>query len=60
MSELFIEIRCEELPARMIDGAQAALAAGVVKLLKGIEHGAVSTWSTPRRIAVAVADVASG
>lgn len=60
MSELFIEIRCEELPARMIDGAQQALAAGVVKLLKGIGHGAVTTWSTPRRLAVSVADVAPG
>ena len=59
-SELFIEIRCEELPARMIARAQRDLAANVVKLLKGIEHGAVSTWSTPRRLAVAVADVASG
>ena len=60
MSELFIEIRCEELPARMIDGAQKSLAAGVVKLLKGIDHGAVTTWSTPRRLAVAIADVSEG
>ncbi|MFT5684964.1 MAG: glycyl-tRNA synthetase beta chain [Myxococcota bacterium] len=59
-AELFIEIRCEELPARMIAGAERALAAGVVKLLKGIKHGAVTTWSTPRRLAVAVADVAEG
>jgi glycyl-tRNA synthetase beta chain len=58
-AELFIEIRCEELPAQMIAGAERALAEGVVRLLKGITHGAVTSWSTPRRLAVAVADVAA-
>ncbi len=60
MSELFVAIRCEELPARFIDRAAADLAAGLTKLLKGIEHGEVRTWSTPRRLAVAISGVAEG
>ena len=59
-AELFIEIRCEELPARFVAHTAERLAAGVVKLLKGVEHGAVRTWATPRRVAVAIADVADG
>jgi glycyl-tRNA synthetase beta chain len=58
--ELFIEVRCEELPARFIDGATRDLSARIIALLKGVSHGAVTTWSTPRRLAVAVADVAPG
>ena len=58
MSELFVEVRCEELPARFIDTTRAALAAALTELLKGVAHGAVRSWSTPRRLAVAIADVA--
>ncbi len=60
MSELFIEIRCEELPARYVDHAVQGLRAGLLKALKGIAYGAVRTWATPRRIAVAIADVPEG
>ena len=56
-AELFIEIRCEELPARYAGPAEAALGKAVTGLLKGFEHGEVRTWVTPRRLAVAVADV---
>jgi len=56
-AELFIEIRCEELPARFAPPAEVALGKAVDGLLKGIEHGEVRTWVTPRRLAVAVADV---
>ena len=58
--ELFIEIRCEELPARFVERAISGLEKAVKGLLKGIEHGALTTWATPRRIAVSVADVAEG
>lgn len=58
MSELFLEIRCEELPARFLEPARTALDAGVRNLLKGIHHGGVHTWATPRRLAVSVFDVA--
>ena len=56
-AELFIEIRCEELPARFARPAEQALSKAVIGLLKGIEHGQVRSWVTPRRLAVAVADV---
>ena len=59
-AELFIEIRCEELPARFVAPTAATLARRIEGLLKGIEHGAVRTWATPRRLAVAIADVAAG
>lgn len=58
-AELFVELRCEELPARMVGPAIEGLAAGLVALLEGVPHGAVRTWATPRRLAVAIADVAS-
>ncbi len=57
-AELFIEIRCEELPARFARPAEVALSKAVTGLLKGIEHGEVCSWVTPRRLAVAVAEVA--
>jgi len=58
-AELFIEVRCEELPARFAEPARKGLVAVVTKLLKGIEHGEVRSWGTPRRIAVAISDVAT-
>jgi glycyl-tRNA synthetase beta chain len=58
MSQLFIEVQCEELPAGVLRGAVDALTKGVIDLLDGIEHGAVRTWCTPRRLAVTVDDVA--
>jgi glycyl-tRNA synthetase beta chain len=58
VSELFIEIGTEELPARFVGPALEGLAAVADKLLAGIPHGAIRTFGTPRRIAVAVADVA--
>ena len=60
MSELFIAIRTEELPARFVVPAAEGLARNVVKLLKGIAHGEVRTWAGPRRVAVCIADVATG
>jgi glycyl-tRNA synthetase beta chain len=57
MSDLFIEIRCEELPARFVATAEAGLRDAVLSLLKGLELGAVRTWSTPRRVAVEVLGV---
>ena len=56
--ELLIEGRWEELPASTIQPALAGLRDGVLGLLKGVPHGEVSLFSTPRRLAVAIADVA--
>jgi glycyl-tRNA synthetase len=57
--EVFVELVCEELPARFVGSAITALREGVVGLLQGVPHGAVQTWATPRRLAVAIADVAA-
>ena len=58
-AELFIALRCEELPARYVRTAVKGLEKGVRSLLKGIEHGEVRAWASPRRIAVAVSGVAA-
>ncbi len=55
--QLFVEVLCEELPAGMIEPALKGLESGLVGLLKGVEHGAIRTWATPRRLAVAIEDV---
>ncbi|MCO4743445.1 MAG: glycine--tRNA ligase subunit beta [Proteobacteria bacterium] len=60
MSELFIELLCEELPPSFVRPALKALADGVVGLLEGVPHGEIKTWATPRRLAVAIQDVAPG
>lgn len=57
MSELFVEVGTEELPAGSVLSAVQALAAGLVKLLGPIRHGQVRTFATPRRLAVAIANV---
>ena len=58
-AELFVVVGCEELPARLIEPALSQLKKNVLGLLKNIKHGEVQTWSTPRRIAVAVSDLES-
>jgi glycyl-tRNA synthetase beta chain len=62
MAEFLFEIGLEEIPARMIAGAQAELERRVVDLLlreRLVAGGAVSkSFATPRRLAVWVAEVA--
>ncbi len=60
MPDLLVEVRFEELPVSYIRGAATALEKGVVGLLVGVSHGDTRVFSTPRRIAVAVADVELG
>lgn len=61
-SEFLLEIGLEEIPARMIAAAQAELARRVVALLERerlIPAGTdARSYSTPRRLAVSIADVA--
>jgi glycyl-tRNA synthetase beta chain len=56
MSDFLLEIGLEEVPARMIAGAEAELGKRVGELLKRErllgEGGKVTTYSTPRRLAV--------
>ena len=62
MAKFLFEIGLEEVPARMIAGAQAELQKRVVSLLERerlIVAGAISkSFSTPRRLAVWIGDVA--
>jgi glycyl-tRNA synthetase beta chain len=62
MADFLFEIGLEEVPARMISGAQAELEQRVVKMLERerlVRSGAVSkSFATPRRLAVWVKDVA--
>ena len=54
MSDFLLELRCEEIPARMQKGARADLE----KLLRaelsaaGVAPEAITVWSTPRRLAL--------
>jgi glycyl-tRNA synthetase beta chain len=62
MAEFLLEIGLEEIPARMIAGAEAELGRRVTELVTR-EHlldgeGAVTTYSTPRRLAVHVTGLA--
>jgi glycyl-tRNA synthetase beta chain len=63
MSEFLFEIGLEEIPARMIAGAQAELQKRVVGMLERerlVGGGVVSrSYSTPRRLAVVVEGVAA-
>jgi glycyl-tRNA synthetase beta chain len=61
MSDFLLEIGLEEVPARMIAGAEAELGKRVTDLLTRERllgaNGKVTTYSTPRRLAVLVEDV---
>ncbi len=59
MSDFILELRCEEIPAWMQAGARRDLE----KLFRehmaatGVTHGAVTVWSTPRRLALIARDL---
>jgi glycyl-tRNA synthetase beta chain len=61
MSDFLLEIGLEEIPARMIAGAEAELGKRVTALITRERligaNGRVATYSTPRRLAVLVEDV---
>jgi len=55
MPDFLLEIGCEEIPARMLSGAQNDLQFAIAKLLadqKLSEGSEVTSYSTPRRLAV--------
>ncbi|MCH8863618.1 MAG: glycine--tRNA ligase subunit beta [Proteobacteria bacterium] len=56
MAELLLELLSEEIPARMQRGAEEALARLLAKALEGagLEHEAIETFSTPRRLVARV------
>ena len=65
MPDLLIEIGCEEIPARMLDTAREEFAKRVTDLLERERltvqraEAAVSSFSTPRRLAVWARHVSS-
>src|SRR5215470_13643330 len=57
MPDFLLEIGCEEIPARMIEGASRELRERVGKLLERERlspGGAITSFDTPRRLAVIV------
>ncbi len=60
MAELLLEIGCEELPAGYIAPAVRALGEGVLELLADLHVPAtgLTTYETPRRLTIALAEVA--
>jgi glycyl-tRNA synthetase beta chain len=59
MSDFLLELRCEEIPARMQAGARADLEKLLRKALSeaGVALGEVTVWSTPRRLALIARDL---
>src|SRR5688500_17225086 len=54
MTDFLLELRCEEIPARMQAGARSDLEKLLRKELgeAGVAVGEVTVWSTPRRLAL--------
>ncbi|VWX51516.1 glycine--tRNA ligase subunit beta [Novosphingobium sp. 9U] len=59
MTDFLLELRSEEIPARMQAGARADLETLFRKELAaaGVEPGAITVWSTPRRLALIARDL---
>ena len=60
MASLLFECFCEEMPARMQDGAREQLQMRLTKALQAhnVLHGEIKTFSSPRHLAIMVADIA--
>ena len=59
MSDFLLELRCEEIPARMQAGARAELEKLFRKEMAeaGVATDAITVWSTPRRLALIAHDL---
>ncbi|MDE2562537.1 MAG: glycine--tRNA ligase subunit beta [Sphingomonadales bacterium] len=59
MSDFLLELRCEEIPARMQAGARADLEKLFRKEMDaaGVACGEITVWSTPRRLALIARDL---
>ncbi|WP_295531011.1 glycine--tRNA ligase subunit beta, partial [Novosphingobium sp. Chol11] len=58
-ADFLLELRCEEIPARMQAGARADLEKLFRRELDGagLKPGAITVWSTPRRLALIAKDL---
>ncbi|MFL6304829.1 MAG: glycine--tRNA ligase subunit beta [Candidatus Sulfotelmatobacter sp.] len=61
MPDFLLEIGCEEIPARMIDAASQDLSerVGALLLRERLGGGAITTFETPRRLAILASGIAS-
>ena len=63
-ADLLIELGCEELPPKALDVIRQAFFDGVVSGLDknniGMDRKSSHSWSTPRRLALLIANVAAG
>jgi glycyl-tRNA synthetase beta chain len=59
MTDFLLELRSEEIPARMQAGARAALEKLFREQMQaaGVALGAITVWSTPRRLALIARDL---
>ncbi|MCX7676560.1 MAG: glycine--tRNA ligase subunit beta, partial [Alteraurantiacibacter sp.] len=59
MSDFLLELRCEEIPARMQAGARTELERLFRAQMQaaGVAIGALTVWSTPRRLALIARDL---
>ena len=59
VSDFLLELRSEEIPARMQAGARASLERlfGAAMAAAGVPTGAITVWSTPRRLALIARDL---
>lgn len=59
MTDFLLELRCEEIPARMQAGARAELQKLFAREMEaaGVTYGDVTIWSTPRRLALVARDL---
>ena len=58
--DLLFELKCEELPPRTLPTLSSSLTEGLAKAIdaKGIAHGKIHGFATPRRLAVSVEKLA--
>jgi glycyl-tRNA synthetase beta chain len=61
MPDFLLEIGCEEIPARMIDAASAELRERIAAVLsrERLAGGEITTFDTPRRLAVMASGIAA-
>jgi len=59
VSDFLLELRCEEIPARMQAGARADLEKLFRREMQaaGVSVGSIAVWSTPRRLALIARDL---
>src|SRR5690606_24653254 len=59
MTDFLLELRCEEIPARMQAGARADLERLFRREMEaaGVAAGVITVWSTPRRLALIAGDL---